>query len=165
MLERLKTPMQDLSDLFKETKKRGEDIKEAYEDLQEKIYDEDWDEDHLYSYADNWDEFIDLVKEIEELEKDMLEIALDNDEDLSEILSYGKGGVKADAEKMCDMICDAEEFMKKAQKDLTNTELMTEANKMATDNEATTNELKEKYKDDEDGKKALLAELAKCKCD
>ena len=75
------------------------------------------------------------------------------------------GGVEADAEKMCDMICDAEEFMKKAQKDLTNTDLMAEANKMVTDNAATMKELEEKYKDDKDGKKALLAEIAKCKCD
>jgi len=83
----------------------------------------------------------------------------------SVVLTSCGGGVEADAEKMCDMICDAKELMEKAKKDLTNTDLMDEANKMATDNEATMKELEEKYKDDEDGKKALLAELAKCKCD
>jgi len=168
ILERFKAPMQDLSDLSKEMKKRGEDIKEAQEDLNEKIYDEDWDEEDLED-ADNWDEFEDLVKDLEELEEDMLELALDNDEDFSEIFSYGIefkiGGVEADAEKMCDMICEADALMKKALEDLTNTDLLEESNKMVTDNEATMEELKEKYKDDEDGKKALLTELAKCKCD
>jgi len=168
ILERFKAPMQDLSDLSKEMKKRGEDIKEAQEDLNEKIYDEDWDEEDLED-ADNWDEFEDLVKELEELEEDMLELALDNDEDLSEISSYGIefkiSGVKADAEKMCDMICEAEALMKKATKDITNTDLIAKATKMATDNEEITAEMEEKYKDDEDGKKALLAELSKCKCD
>ena len=168
ILERFKAPMQDLSDLSKEMKMRGEDIKEAQEDLNEKIYDEDWDEQDLED-ADNWDEFEDLVKDLEELEEDMLELALDNDEDLSEIFSYGIefkiGGVESDAAKMCDIICEADALMKKALEDPTNTDLITEANKMATDNEATMEELKEKYKDDADGKKALLAELAKCKCD
>jgi len=74
------------------------------------------------------------------------------------------GGVESDAAKMCDIICEADALMKKALEDPTNTDLITEANKMATDNEATMEELKEKYKDDEDGKKALLAELAKCDC-
>ena len=54
------------------------------------------------------------------------------------------GGVESDAAKMCDMICEADAFMKKALEDPTNTDLITEANKMATDNEATMEELKEK---------------------
>ena len=168
ILERFKAPMQDLSDLSKEMKKRGEDIKEAQEDLNEKIYDEDWDEEDLED-ADNWDEFEDLVKELEELEEDMLELALDNDEDLSEISSYGIefkiSGVKADAEKMCDMMCDAQELMEKAQKDPTNTDLMGEAMKMTTDNASTMAEMEEKYKDDPEGKKALAEAVLACKCD
>ena len=74
------------------------------------------------------------------------------------------GGVEADAEKICDLGCEADALMKKALEDPTNTDLMSKAEKLEEDGEATIKELKEKYKDDEDGKKALLAELAKCDC-
>jgi len=83
----------------------------------------------------------------------------------SVVLTSCGGGVEADAEKMCDMICDADALMKKALEDLTNTDIMEEANKMATDNKATMEELEEKYKDDEDGKKAIAKALKDCKCD
>ena len=75
------------------------------------------------------------------------------------------GGVESDAAKMCDIICEADALMKKALEDPTNTDLMSKAEKLEEDGEATIKELKEKYKDDEDGQKALLLELAKCKCD
>ena len=50
-------------------KDRGEDIQKAWEDVEEKIIDEKWDEDDLED-ADNWDEYEDLQDELEDLEKD-----------------------------------------------------------------------------------------------
>ena len=49
-------------------KDRGEDIQKAWEDVEEKIIDEKWDEDDLED-ADNWDEYEDLQDELEDLEK------------------------------------------------------------------------------------------------
>jgi len=81
------------------------------------------------------------------------------------VLTSCGGGVEADAEKMCDMMCDAQELMEKAQKDPTNTDLMGEAMKMTTDNASTMAEMEEKYKDDPEGKKALAEAVLACKCD
>ena len=110
---------------------------------------------------DNWDEYEDLVKDMEELEEDMLELALDNDEDLSEILSYGKGGVKADAKKFCKMKCEAEalETMEETE------ENVAKALKLVSDVSELGVELQKKYKDDEDAKKEISAIIAKCDCD
>ena len=88
MLEKFKGLTQDLADLSKEMKKRGKDIEESQEDVGEKIYDEDWDEEDLEE-ADNWDEYDDLVKNLEELEEDIFELKEDIEENMSEIFSYG----------------------------------------------------------------------------
>ena len=84
MLEKFKGLTQDLADLSKEMKKRGEDIEEAQEDVADKIYDEDWDEEDLEE-TDNWDEYEDLVKDLEELEEDIFELKGDIEENMSEI--------------------------------------------------------------------------------
>jgi len=65
-------PMQELADMAD----RREDIVEAAEDVWEKIYDEEWDEDDLED-ADNWDDYEDLEKEHKDLEKELEKITKD----------------------------------------------------------------------------------------
>ena len=80
---------------------------------------------------------------------------------VSVVLTSCGGGVEADGKKLCDLMCDTRELSEKTAADPTNTDLISEAAKIATDMQ----ELKDKYKDDEDGKKAMLKALKDCKCD
>ena len=52
---------------------RGEDIDKAEEDVWDKIIDEEWDEDDLED-ADNWDEYEDLKKEMEDFVDDAMNV-------------------------------------------------------------------------------------------
>ena len=79
----------------------------------------------------------------------------------SVVLTSCGGGVEADAKKLCDLLCDTKELAEKAASDPTNTDLISDAEKLT----AEMDELKDKYKDDEDGKKAVKKALEDCKCD
>ena len=90
MLQKQKGILQDLSDLSKEMKKRAEDIEESQEDVSDKIYNENWNEEDLEE-ANNWDEYEDLVKDLEELKEDIFELIGDIEENMSDIFSsFGK---------------------------------------------------------------------------
>ena len=124
MLEKFKGPMQDLADLSKEMKKRGEDIEEAEEDVADKIYDEDWDEEDLED-ADNWDEYEDLVKDLEELGEDILELGEDieeNMEDNSNVLQM----LSHELITACSCMKDATELGKKMTAEGADTEALTQ---------------------------------------
>jgi hypothetical protein len=62
-------PWQEILDL----KDRSEDIADANKEVEEKIYDEEWDEDDLEN-ADNWDDYEDLKDEYEDIEKELSKI-------------------------------------------------------------------------------------------
>ena len=76
-----------------------------------------------------------------------------------------ESGAEADAKKMCDMMCESMDLMKKAMEDPANADLLTDAEELTKEAEKFGKEMEEKYKDNEDGSKDLAAELAKCKCD
>ena len=123
MLEKFKGPMQDLADLSKEMKKRGEDIEEAQEDVADKIYDEDWDEEDLED-ADNWDEYEDLVKDLEELGEDILELGEnieENMEDNSNVLQM----LSHELITACSCMKDITELAKKMSEDGADVEALT----------------------------------------
>ena len=86
MLQKQKGILQDLSDLSKEMKKRAEDIEESQEDVSDKIYNEDWNEEDLEE-SDNWDEYEDLVKDLEELNEDIVALIGDIEENMLDIFS------------------------------------------------------------------------------
>ena len=75
------------------------------------------------------------------------------------------GGVEADAQKTCEMMCEGMDLMKEAMADPTNTDLLTEAEEYAKKTEEFSKEMEEKYEDDEDAKKEIMAIMAKCDCD
>ena len=70
MIDKAMGPMQELADM----EDRGDDIGEASDDVWEKIYDEDWDQDDLED-ADNWDEYEDLEDEFEDKMEDYMKLA------------------------------------------------------------------------------------------
>ena len=81
------------------------------------------------------------------------------------VLTSCGGGVEADAEKICEMMCESMDLMKKAMEDPTNTDLMKEAEELAKEVTAFGEEMEEKYKDDEEGTKAIAKAMRDCKCD
>ena len=70
LTEKRMGPMQKLADMAD----RADDIDDAEEDVNEKIYDEEWDEDDLED-ADNWDELEDLENDLEDLQEDAQKLA------------------------------------------------------------------------------------------
>ena len=83
----------------------------------------------------------------------------------SVVLTSCGGGVEADAEKTCEMMCEGMDLMTKAMADPTNADLLTEATEYAEEAEKFGKEMEEKYKDDEEGKKAIAKAILDCKCD
>lgn len=75
------------------------------------------------------------------------------------------GGVESDAKKTCEMYCEGMDLMTKAMADPTNADLLTEATDYAEEAEKFGKEMEEKYKDDEEGKKAIAKAILDCKCD
>ena len=67
----------------------------------------------------------------------------------------------SDAEKLCKLQCEAEALQTMEETE----ENIAKGVKLISDVVALGVELKEKYKDDEEGQKDFAAELAKCKCD
>ncbi|MGY8987807.1 MAG: hypothetical protein ACKVG7_04545 [Flavobacteriales bacterium] len=82
----------------------------------------------------------------------------------SVVLTSCGGGIEADAEKTCEMMCEGMDLMKKAAEDPTNADLATEAMEYAKEAEKFGEEMEDKYKDDEDAKKEIAAIVAKCDC-
>ena len=80
------------------------------------------------------------------------------------VLTSCGGGVEADAEKTCEMMCEGMDLMQKAMADPTNTDLLAEATEYAEEADKFGEEMEEKYKDDEDAKKEIAAIMAKCDC-
>jgi carbamate kinase len=82
----------------------------------------------------------------------------------SVVLTSCGGGVEADAEKTCEMMCEGMDLMTKAMADPTNADLLTEATEYAEEAEKFGKEMEEKYEDDEEAQKEISAILAKCDC-
>ena len=82
----------------------------------------------------------------------------------SVVLTSCGGGVEADAEKLCKLQCDGY-ALEKMNKEEPTEENIEKALKLIQDAVDVGKELKEKYKDDEEGQKDLAAAVAACKCD
>ena len=80
------------------------------------------------------------------------------------VLTSCGGGVEADAEKTCEMMCEGMDLMKKAMEDPTNADLLTEATEYAEESVKFGEEIEEKYEDDEEAKMVIAAAIAKCDC-
>ena len=85
----------------------------------------------------------------------------------SVVLTSCGGGVEADAAKTCEMMCEGEEIRKRIEGDkeeVVKDAFLTEVEEWAEKAEKFGEEMKEKYKDDEDAKNEIAAILAKCDC-
>jgi len=75
------------------------------------------------------------------------------------------GGVESDAKKTCEMYCEGIKLMEEAMKNPTDTDLLKKAVEYEEEATAFGEEMEEKYKDDEEGKKAIAKAMLDCKCD
>jgi len=82
----------------------------------------------------------------------------------SVVLTSCGGGVEADAEKTCEMMCEGMDLMEKAMEDPTNTEFLKEATEYSKEAQKFGKEMEDKYKDDEDAKKKMKKIIEDCPC-
>jgi DNA repair exonuclease SbcCD nuclease subunit len=82
----------------------------------------------------------------------------------SVVLTSCGGGAKADGEKLCDLTCESLEIAQEMTENPTDLELAEKAIKLGTKLNNFSEEMKEKYADDAEGKKEMAAAFLKCPC-
>jgi hypothetical protein len=83
----------------------------------------------------------------------------------SVILTSCGGGIESDAEKGCEMICEAAEVANNLLESPTDADLLKEAADLGEKMQEFGDELDKKYKDDKEGEKELKKLMSNCKCD
>ena len=81
------------------------------------------------------------------------------------VLTSCGGGVEADAKKTCEMFCEGMKLMEEAMKNPTDSDLLKKSEEYEKEATAFGKEMEEKYKDDEEGTKAIAKAMKDCKCD